>query len=163
MSYIRRVDSRGGTHTHEMTREEKKEEDNRIRAFDLKARVIKWLIETHYPEGLSNKIIIERHLKEAIMSVENLTDKRPIANRIQLLLSKKCIMKAFDDTGAGYEFLGLEPKPKLEQETEPESIKQQHIPVLDTLEIPAKPKVGQEQMDKEFFDNVLKQDMENSE
>jgi hypothetical protein len=86
---MREVDSYSNTestHTHEMTREEKKEETNLIRAFDLKDRVIKWLIETYYPEGLSDKIIIERHLKEAIMSVENLTDKRPIANRIQLLL-----------------------------------------------------------------------------
>jgi hypothetical protein len=140
-----------------MTREEKKEETNLIRAFDLKDRVIKWLIETYYPEGLSDKIIIERHLKEAIMSVENLTDKRPIANRIQLLLSKKCIKNAFDTTGAGYEFIGLEPKPKPDQEPEPESIKQEFKPVLKPIEVPAKPKASQEQMDKEFFDSVLKQ------
>jgi hypothetical protein len=93
------------------------------------------------------------------VSVENITDKRPIANRIQLLLSKKCIKKAFDDTRAGYEFLGLEPKPKPEQEPEPEpeSIKQELKPVHEPVEILARPKVSQEQMDKEFFDSVLKQ------
>jgi len=79
----------------------------------LRERVIKWLTGEPYGyKELDN--VIEKHLKEAIIAVENIGHRNTIIGRIQLLVGNVCVRKTTKITDNGvektvYEFTGLGP------------------------------------------------------
>jgi hypothetical protein len=76
-----------------------KQENSHQRALELNKRVANWLMAKPY-EYASLKNVLDKHLKEAIMVVEDVKDKRTLDNRIRLLTSNECIKK----NGLLYEF-----------------------------------------------------------
>ena len=69
-------------------------DSSKMKALDLKQKIIDHLISKYRYESLDSVRIAKRQLMEAIIAVEGCTDSRAINGRINLLKSKSCIKES---------------------------------------------------------------------